>query len=112
MGSFKEEFMRTESTLARHQAAINERLIDAAIVGIAHLASNKRELEKMPEELRSDFLQFMDDLTKAGVRAEGGGGSIHNTVSQMSVGEAQIMVDRFLAMAYEVEKIRHREMNR
>lgn len=104
MGSFREEFIRTESTLARHQAAIKERLADAVVAGIAHLASNQHELAKMPDDLREQFLELMNDLAKAGVNAEGGGGSVHNTVNQMSVGEAQIMVDRILAMAYEVEQ--------
>ncbi len=67
MGSFREEFMRTESTLARHLAAIKERLIDASINGIAHLHGNERELAKMPDELREQFLEFMADLTKVEV---------------------------------------------
>ena len=97
--------MRTESTLARHQAAIKERLVAAASAGMNALHGNKSELSKMPDDLREEFLRFMDDLS-------GPGGSVPATVSQMTDGEAQIMVDRFLAMAYEVEKIRHREMNR
>jgi hypothetical protein len=97
MGSFREEFTRTENTLARHQAAIKERLIDAAIAGIAHLSSNEHELQKMPEDLRTRFLEFTADLTKSG--------SIHSTVRAMSVGEAQMMVDRFLSLAYEVSQL-------
>src|SRR5436853_7004084 len=99
MGSFREEFMRTERTLARHQAAIRERLVDAARAGIAALHGNEKELAKMPEGLRLEFLEFMDDLTKAG-GSPTGEGSIHGTVMEMSVGEAQIMVDRFLALSY------------
>ena|SRR5436853_2238007 len=101
MGSFREEFMRTERSLARHSAAIKERLIDAARHGIAALHGNEHELAKMPEDIRGKFLEFMDDLTKV----PGPVGSIHATVSQMSEGEAQIMVDRFLALSYEVEQI-------
>lgn len=104
MGSFREEFMRTERALARHPAAIKERLIDAARAGIAALHGNQRELDKMPEWLRREFLEFMDDLTKAG-GSPTGDGSIHGTVMEMSEGEAQIMVDRFLALSYEVEKL-------
>jgi hypothetical protein len=55
----------------------------------------------MPEGLREEFLTFMDELTKTG----GPEGSIHATVSQMSEGEAQMMVDRFLALSYEVEQV-------
>ena len=88
MGDFREEFMRTKRTLARHPAAIKERLIDAAIDGIAHLGSNDRELANMPEDLREEFLQLMDELTKAGGSTVPGEGSVHGTVSQMSVGEA------------------------
>jgi hypothetical protein len=105
MGSFREEFMRTERTLARHPAAIKERLIDAAIAGIAALHANERELKKMPEGLRQEFLEFMDELTKAGGSTVPGEGSIHGTVREMSEGEAQIMVDRFLALSYEIEKL-------
>jgi hypothetical protein len=94
--------MRTERSLARHPAAIKERLIEAARHGIAALHSNKHELDKMPADLRQQFLEFMADLTKtAGIE-----GSIHATVSQMSEGEAQMMVDRFLALSYEVEQTR------
>lgn len=96
--------MRTERSLARHPAAIKERLIDAARAGIAALHGNERELKKMPAGLRRQFLEFMDDLTKAG-GSPIGEGSIHGTVSEMSEGEAQIMVDRFLALSYEVEKL-------
>ena len=104
MGSFREEFTRTESTLARHPAAIKERLIAAARSGISALHGNETELAKMPDDLREDFIRLMDDLTKV----NGPEGSIHATVSQMSEGEAQIMVDRFLALSYEVDKLRHR----
>ena len=79
MGSFREEFMRTERALARHPAAIKERLIDAAIAGVAHLNANETELAKMPEELRQEFLGFMDELTKAGGSPVPGEGSIHGT---------------------------------
>lgn len=106
MGSFREEFTRTENTLARHQAAIKERLIDAAIAGIAHLSSNEHELQKMPEDLRNRFLDFMAELTKSGTITADGGGFIHSTVRAMSVGEAQIMVDRFLSLAYEVRQLK------
>ncbi len=41
MGSFREEFERTESTLARHRAAIKERLIAAVTNGIARLRPNE-----------------------------------------------------------------------
>jgi hypothetical protein len=105
MGSFREEFMRTESTLARHLAAIKERLIDASINGIAHLHGNERELAKMPDELREQFLEFMADLTKVEGATPDGGGSIHGTVRQMSEGEAQIMVDRFLALSHEIKQL-------
>jgi hypothetical protein len=64
MGSFREEFERTESTLARHRAAIKERLIDAVTDGIAHLLSNGWELNKMPPGLREEFLSLMNDLTR------------------------------------------------
>jgi hypothetical protein len=101
MGSFREEFMRTERSLARHPLAIKERLIDAARHGIAALHGNEHELAKMPNDLREEFLKFMDELTKTG----GPEGSIHATVNQMSEGEAQIMVDRFLALSYEVEQL-------
>ena len=94
--------MRTESTLARHQAAIKERLIDAVNAGLSHLS--EEELMKMPEELRHKVRVFMAELTRVG----GPEGSVHATVSEMSVGEAQIMVDRFLALNYEVEQIPHR----
>jgi glyoxylate utilization-related uncharacterized protein len=104
MGSFREEFMRTESTLARHPAAIKERLIDAARAGIAALRNNERELAKMPAGLRREFLEFMDELTKAG-GSPTGEGSIHGTVMEMSEGEAQIMVDRFLALSYEIKRL-------
>jgi hypothetical protein len=104
MGSFREEFMRTESTLARHPAAIRERLVDAARAGIAALHGNERELAKMPEGLRQEFLEFMADLTKAG-GSPTGEGSIHGTVMEMSEGEAQIMVDRFLALSYEIKNL-------
>lgn len=104
MGSFREEFMRTESTLARHTAAIKERLVDAARAGIAALHGNERELDKMPAGLRQEFLEFMDDLTKAG-GSPTGEGSIHGTVMEMSEGEAQIMVDRFLALSYQVKRL-------
>lgn len=106
MGSFQEEFIRTESTLARHQAAIKERLIDAAVAGIAHLSCNEHELQKMPEDLRNRFLEFMADLTKSGTITEDGGGFVHSTVRAMSVGEAQMMVDRFLSLAYEVSQLK------
>ncbi|HSK72231.1 MAG TPA: hypothetical protein VK892_11080 [Pyrinomonadaceae bacterium] len=105
MGSFREEFMRTERTLARHPAAIKERLIAAAINGIAHLNSNKRELDKMPKELREWFLDFMEKLTKAGGSPVPGEGSIHGTVREMTVDEAQMMVDEFLALAHEIENL-------
>lgn len=95
--------MRTKRTLARHPAAIKERLIDAAIAGIAHLNGNKRELDKMPPELRDWFLEFMGKLTKAGGSTVPGEGSIHGTVREMTEDEAQMMVDEFLALAYEVE---------
>lgn len=107
MGSFREEFMRTERTLARHPAAIKERLIDAAIAGIAHLHSNEYEIAKMPEELREGFRELMADLTKAGGSTVPGEGSIHGTVREMSEGEAQTMVDRILALSYEVEQLPH-----
>ena len=97
--------MRTERALARHPAAIKERLIDAAIAGIAHLKSNKWELDKMPEDLRERFLEFMERLTKAGGSTVPGEGSIHGTVRAMTEGEAQMMVDEFLALAYEVENL-------
>ncbi|MDQ1637538.1 MAG: hypothetical protein QOF62_877 [Pyrinomonadaceae bacterium] len=103
MGSFREKFMRTERNFARHPAAIKERLIDAARHGIAALHSNQHELAKMPEDIRQQFLEYMDDLTKI----PGAEGSIHATVSQMSEGEAQIMVDRFLALGYEVKQVGH-----
>ena len=102
MGSFREEFMRTESSLARHPAGIKERLIDAAIAGIAHLSTNQHELDKMPEELRTQFLDFMQKLTRAGGSAVPGEGSIHGTVREMSVDEAQMMVDEFLALSHEI----------
>src|SRR6266446_315904 len=105
MGRFREEFIRTKSTLSRHPAAIKERLVDAAISGIAHLHCNKHELDKMPEELRQQFTEFMDELTKAGGSTVPGEGSIHETVRRMSEGEAQVMVDRFLALSYEVEHL-------
>ena|SRR5687768_5691838 len=105
MGSFREEFHRTERTLARHPAAIKERLIDAAIAGIAHLYGNEHELSKMPQELPEQFLAFMDELTKAGGSSVPGEGSIHGTVQQMSEGEAQIMVDKFLSLNYEVDRL-------
>jgi len=74
--------MRTERALARHPAAIKERLIDAAIAGIAALHGNERELKKMPEGLRREFLEFMADLTKAGGSTVPGEGSIHGTVRE------------------------------
>jgi hypothetical protein len=104
MGSFREEFMRTEHSLARHPAAIKERLVDAARAGIAALHSNERELAKMPEGLRQEFQELMVDLTKAG-GSPTGEGSIHGTVMEMSEGEAQMMVDRILALCYEVENV-------
>src|ERR1051325_1104381 len=76
MGSFREEFMRTERTLARHPAAIKERLIDAAKAGIAALHGNERELAKMPTGLRKEFSELMADLTKAGGSRVQGEGSI------------------------------------
>ncbi len=93
--------MRTEHSLARHPAAIKERLIDAARHGIAALHGNEHELAKMPPDLRQEFLRFMDDLT----RIPGVEGSIHSTVSEMSEGEAQIKGGRFLALSYEVDKL-------
>jgi hypothetical protein len=105
MGSFREEFMRTKRSLAMHPAAIKERLIDAANDGISALHGNKRELAKMPAGLRRRFLEFMDELTKAG-GSPTGEGSIHGTVIEMSDDEAQMMVDRFLALSYEVETLR------
>ncbi len=105
MGSFREEFMRTERTLARHPAAIKERLIDAAKAGIAALHGNERELAKMPTGLRQEFLELMADLTKAGGSRVPGEGSIHGTVMEMSDDEAQMMVDRFLALSYAVETL-------
>lgn len=43
--------MRTERTLARHPAAIKERLIDAVITGIAALHGNERDLKKIATRL-------------------------------------------------------------
>lgn len=97
--------MRTERRLAMHPAGIKERLIDAAIAGIAHLKANKRELNKMPKELREDFLAFMEKLTKAGGSTVPGEGSIHGTVREMTEDEAQMMVSEFLALAYEVKQV-------
>lgn len=110
MGSFREEFTRTERTLARHPAAIKERLIDAAIAGIAGLHGNERELAKLPRKLRQEFMEFMDDLTKAGGSTVPGEGSIHGTVREMSEGEAQIMVDRFLALSYDIDRLPGRDI--
>ncbi len=107
MGSFREEFSRTERALARHPAAIKERLVDATIRGVAALHGNKRELEKMPEELREQFLEFMAKLTAKGGSTVPDEGSIHGTVREMSNDEAQMMVDEFLAMSYEVSKLPH-----
>ena len=91
--------MRTESTLARHQAAIKERFIDALNAGMSHLT--EEELLKIPDELRSDVRSFMAEVTRVG----GEGGSVHATVSEMSVGEAQIMVDKFLSLSYQVQQL-------
>jgi hypothetical protein len=102
MGNFREEFSRTERTLARHPAAIKERLIAAAIAGIAALSGNEKELAKMPEELRDRFLTLMNELTSAGSGAQG---SIHETVQKMSDGEAQIVVDEFLALSYDISRL-------
>ncbi len=66
MGSFREGFERTESTLARHRAAFKEGLIAAVTNRIAHLRPNEWELNKMSPELREEFLRLMDDLTKKG----------------------------------------------
>ncbi|HYX72409.1 MAG TPA: hypothetical protein VE732_06535 [Nitrososphaera sp.] len=104
MGSFREEFMRTERTLARHPAAIKERLVDAARAGIAALSCNDHEMAKMPRGLRQEFQELMAELTKAG-GSPTGEGSIHGTVIGMSEGEAQMMVDRILALCYEVEHL-------
>lgn len=97
--------MRTERALARHPAAIKERLIDAAIAGILHLRANKRELEKMPDELREDVLALLDKLTSKGGSTVPGEGAIHGTVREMSADEAQMIVDEILALAYRVETL-------
>jgi hypothetical protein len=50
--------------LARHRAAIKERLIDAIEKGIARLRPNERELNEMPPDLREEFSSLMNGLTK------------------------------------------------
>ena len=106
MGSFREEFMRTERTLAIHLASIRERFIDALINGVAHLNSNERELTKMPKELRQDFEEFMAKVTARGGSDVPGEGSIHGTLKQMSDGEIQILVNEFLVLSYEVKTLK------
>jgi hypothetical protein len=105
MGSFREEFMRTERTLAIHRGAIKERFIDAVIHGIAALRSNKRELDKMPEDLREHFLEFMEKLTARGGSDVAGEGSVHGTLKLMSDDEIQVLVNEFLALSYEVQSL-------
>lgn len=97
--------MRTERTLARHTAAIRERFIDAAINGIARLAGNQWELDKMPEHLREQFLEFMEKITKKGGSTVPGEGTIHCTSREMSGGEVQMLVDEFLALSDEIDRL-------
>jgi hypothetical protein len=66
MGSFREEFIQTETVPDRHHAAIKERFIDAAINRLARLHSNQWKLDKVPEHLREQFLKFMEKMTKKG----------------------------------------------
>lgn len=97
--------MRTERALARHRAAIKERLIDATIAGIIRLRSNTYELEKMPPELRADVVALLNKLTSKGGSTVPGEGMVHGTVKEMSVGEAQMIVDEILALADRIESL-------
>jgi hypothetical protein len=101
MGSFREEFYRTESCLIRNLAAIKERFVAAAI-NLSALAGNKRELEKMPKELRDEFLAFYEKISSAG---PGGKGAIYNTIMPMDEGEVQMLVDEFLGLLQEVKRL-------
>ncbi len=105
MGSFREEFTRTERTLARHTGAIRERLIQAAEGGIGSLSNNQWELDKMPEDLRERFLKLMEKLKKRGGSDVGGESVIRGTVKEMSDSEAQILVDEFLALSDDVREL-------
>ena len=105
MGSFREQFMRTERSLASHPAAIRERFTDAVIHGIAFLSGDERELAKMPEDLREWFLELMQKLTAKGGSSVPGEGSIQGTIREMSDDEVQEMVTEFLALSYQVRTL-------
>ncbi len=101
--------MRTRCNLVRHPAAIKERSTDAVVHGIAFLNGNKRELDKMPEDLRERFLEFMERLTARGGSDVAGEGSIQGTLKLMSDDEIQMLVDEFLELSYEAKNTRHRK---
>ncbi len=52
----------------------------------------------MPPELREEFLSLMNDLTKKDGNALKEKTAIYATVEAMTEGEAQMMVDRILAL--------------
>lgn len=105
MGSFIEQFSRTERTLARHPAGIKERFIDALMNGVANLNHDEREKNRMPRYLRQDFEEFMSKVTVVSGSDLPGEGAIHGTIKQMSDSEVQILVDEFLALSYEIARL-------
>ena len=90
--------------MARHRAAIKERLIDAIENGISRLRPNERELNKMPPELREEFSSLMNGLTKIRRRSERKT-ALHATVEVITEREAQMMVDRILALCDAIEHL-------
>ena len=105
MGSYREEFERTESILTRHRAATKERLMAVIMNGIVRLRSNEWELNKMPPELREEFLNLMSDLTEKDGDPLKEKTAIHVTVEAMTEGEAELMADRILALCDLIEHL-------
>lgn len=73
--------------------------------GIARLRPNEWELNKMPPELREEFLSLMNDLTKKDGDALKEKTAIHATVEVMNEGEAQMMTDWILALCYVIQHL-------
>jgi hypothetical protein len=59
----------------------------------------------MPDHLRERFLEFMEKITKRGGSDIAGEVSIQGTIKQMSEGEVQMLVDEFLALSHEIERL-------
>lgn len=86
---------------ALHSLIIGEESLRKRLVSVCtyHLAPLELHQIDIPDEIKAEFLQFMNDISR--FEAEGDKGTFHATVYKIDEDEVVRMVERIISM-YEV----------